>query len=741
MDKMLLVRVRFLDDRYHGEGDWPPTPARLFQALVAGNAVGAELPSDCDEALGWLERVSLGPEIRAQRGRLGLPVHAFVPNNDLDAKGGDPGRISDVRVKKTTRPRHIDAKRPILYGWRFKGDVDALAAANRICSMADNLYQLGRGIDMAWAEATVVEAEQGEAVLDAAPGERYRPGGERGALALECPQRGSLLSLLQRYQSHRQRFQWVREDRKVQVHFTNPPKPRFRQVAYNATPTWRLFDLRRDVSGTPFRSWPQEQVVELVEAIRDGLKGRLIEAMPDQAEAVERFLVGRDASTLDKARRVRLIPLPSIGHEKTNRAIRRVLVMVPADCPLAVGDLEWGLSGLSLEDALARPCRLVPADDPAMLRHYAIINDMESRESHVWCSITPVALPLEAARRRIPPEDRAKQWKQGTERQGEEQRAARAVVNALRHAGIESSVESVRVQREPLSERGVRAEAFAHGDRFNKERLWHVELRFRDLMAGPMVIGDGRYLGLGVMAPVREELGVFGLKIRYGLSDGATPQQLTHALRRAVMALVQARKGPRQTLEPFFTGHASNGAPLREGDHRHLGFVADLPRERLLIIAPHVLEAREVRKDERRHLDLLNHILGDVEQLRAGAAGLLSLEPTAIDAADDPLFVESMTWETVTAYQPTRHPKKQESAAEFIADDVRAELRKRVDQEASIEVLTVDEGPRGGISARLRITFNRPETGPLILGRNRHKGGGVFAAVEPSTTRDSPHAT
>jgi CRISPR-associated protein Csb1 len=38
MPGVLLIAVHFHDGRYHGAGDWPPAPARLFQALVAGAA-------------------------------------------------------------------------------------------------------------------------------------------------------------------------------------------------------------------------------------------------------------------------------------------------------------------------------------------------------------------------------------------------------------------------------------------------------------------------------------------------------------------------------------------------------------------------------------------------------------------------------------------------------------------------------------------------------------------------------
>ena len=61
MIRYLLFSVRFLDDRYHGLTDngespeWPPSPFRLYQALVAGNARGLTLSNPLRDALRWLE--------------------------------------------------------------------------------------------------------------------------------------------------------------------------------------------------------------------------------------------------------------------------------------------------------------------------------------------------------------------------------------------------------------------------------------------------------------------------------------------------------------------------------------------------------------------------------------------------------------------------------------------------------------------------------------------------------------
>ena len=39
-------------------------------------------------------------------------------------------------------------------------------------------------------------------------------------------------------------------------------------------------------------------------------------------------------------------------------------------------------------------------------------------------------------------------------------------------------------------------------------------------------------------------------------------------------------------------------------------------------------------------------------------------------------------------------------------------------------------GPRGGIRARFCLTFSIAVEGPLVLGRDSHMGGGLFAATD-----------
>lgn len=515
MARALLLFVRFHDGRYHGQPEWPPSPARLFQALVAGAAMGMRLSDDDRDAFEWLERLS-PPIIHAPPKKEGSGFTNYVPNNDLDAVGGDLGRVGKIRAPKLIKPRLFDPRTPLIYAWTLEtGDGQAGHLRD---SVVDKLYQLGRGVDMAWAWAEIVDVGDLQEHLTEYGGVLYRPSieGTEG-FSLLCPQQGSLARVEYCFQKTAKRFTILRKGRGLQQLFSKPPKPRFRGIVYNASPHLGIYELRLAGSESVFMRWPLTQACALAVTVRDLAAAKLTEGLPESAALIERTIVGRNAIEADKATRIRIVPLPSIGSVHVTPSIRRVLVEIPPNCPLPSEDIEWAFSGLTISDPETGEilCELVQADNRKMLWYYGA-SEGHPNASRVWRTITAAALPRSAARRRIDPDRlrhelsvarknptaRFSEAKGAKERLNEEARACTVVLQALRHAGIHASVESVRVQREPFDSRGSRAEAFASGTRFAKEQLWHVEITFAGTVRGPLLIGDGRYLGLGLMAPL-----------------------------------------------------------------------------------------------------------------------------------------------------------------------------------------------------------------------------------------------
>ena len=727
MPRTLVVHVNLHDASYHGVPDWPPSPARLFQALVAGAATHNGLLAEDCAALEWLECLP-PPTIAAPTAKQTRGFFTYVPNNDLDSKGGDPARVSEIRTPKLIKPRLLDSQTPIRYFWDFEENPMANQCAARICYVAERLYQLGRGVDMAWACGEVLEGKQAGEQLSDHRGTVHYPHVSSGGATLACPEIGSLESLIRRHQAHCKRFVDAPADTKFRQVFVQPPKPRFRQIGYDNPPTTKLYDL----VGT-LAPWPLVKASELVTRIRDVAVKRLVRACPQLKDQVERVLIGRGTTHLDGEDRVRIIPMPSIGSPHADRAIRRVSVRIPAGCPIRPDDIDWALSGLAPE---ANPgsgevlLDLVSAADHRMLRHYGFNGGENER---CWRTVTPAALPEDPTAQRIERPRGRGQQRAGSDRVSELRRATSGVLRALRHANITTRASSIRVQREPFDAKGARAEVFCVGTRFARERLWHVEISFIERVSGPMIIGDGRYAGLGLMAPVcgepDTEGGLICFSIVDGLNDSASSLDCASSLRRAVMSRVQQLVGYRNRLPLFFSGHEPNGAPARNETHSHLAYAADLSRNRLLVIAPHVLERRPPTDYERAQITVLNAALKGFADLRAGASGRLGLEAVGVDPHSDPLLASSQLWETVTEYIPTRHAKRV-SSSDSLAIDVRRELRRlKMPDPVELEVVEMHVGPRGGLRGRLRLRFATAVPGLLLLGRTRHFGGGLFSSL------------
>ncbi len=691
---------------------------------MAGAAEGAKVPDAARDALDWLERLP-PPAVAAPRGVPGQGYTRFVPNNDLDAalsrkNASDiEDAVATVRVGKTIRPILFDDAAPVLYCWSFDGG-DARATA--LCELAEYLYQLGHGIDMAWAEAVVLHAHEAQERLSQHGGIVYRPSARGGAgRDILCPQPGTGRSLAARFEETRIRFRRGGSNRKPVRVFVQPAKPLLASVAYNAPPKRLVFALRATEARGGFASRRLSEAAVLVVTARDRAVARLCEAIPARADLIERYLAGRGATDADKSARVRIVPLPSIGHPHADMTIRRLAVHVPQTCPLRADDVAWALAQVAWTDADGVILdELQPVDDDAMADRY-------EHSGRCWRSVTPLALST-ARRRRIDPARTRDEAKDANERAREEARAVHAVRQALRHAEIGASPTSVRVQREPFESHGERAEAFATGTRFPKEALWHVSMTFAEPVSGLLLLGDGRYLGLGLMRPVDPMSGVLAFAIEAGLHGDADPSLVARAARRAMLARMQVALPRGNPIPRYVTGHENNGAPARGGVHSHIAVVPDLPRRRLLFVAPSLLqrngvEWREITGDHVR----LERALQGMNVLRAGAVGLLALAPAELDAESDPLFAPSRIWESVSDYRAARH-RRRLTDEEALKVDAGVELtRIGWPAPSDIEILMARRGSRGGLSGRLKLTFATAQAGPLVIGATMHKGGGVFA--------------
>ena len=486
MTKFLHITVHWLDDRYHGllgrDGppEWPPSPYRLFQALVAGTARAGKLDKlgDCLRTLESLD----APLIIAPRSRPGRVVTHFVPNNDGDKK---PDR-QDRLTAKTFRPTIMLGSPEVRYVWRVDSQITWVEG---VIEAARCVTCLGLGVDMACGDAGLLE----DAELAQITGVRWLPHPAllRDDGVLRTPKVGSLDDLKCCHGSALARIEPGQPLRTVR-------QPRvFNAVAYTSPerPIGRPFEVfaLRNAAGE-FAREPQAQLIHVAGMVRhaaikamDVTEGFPPPGIADAAAWVESFVAGHHKGNAGHAQ-FSYVPLPSIGHEHADCDIRRVMIVAPCGEEAHLAHLAEQLDGRPLrrEGGGAAPILERLGRRDGVVRAYV-------GTAAAWATVTPIILPGH---------DDHKPAK-----------TKKLLETALRQSGIDQRCEvtwgAVANFRNCLSaythDRHRRPIGYFRPDHLTGLTGVHARLTFNQPVAGPLIIGAGRHYGLGALAAVDAE--------------------------------------------------------------------------------------------------------------------------------------------------------------------------------------------------------------------------------------------
>jgi CRISPR-associated protein Csb2 len=173
------------------------------------------------------------------------------------------------------------------------------------------------------------------------------------------------------------------------------------------------------------------------------------------------------------------LPLPTIGHEHADGVIRRLLIAEPFG-----GDgahASWAqqrLRNATLRDEHGEE-RGVLLD--LWRRQSRRIVGRYVRESQEWCSVTPVVLP-------------------GLD-DGKQSKAERLFLKAAAQAEIPiEAIESMTLRKAPFWPGAAHPRHYFVPEYLRGFARWHVMARFREPVPGPLAIGAGRHVGLGLFA-------------------------------------------------------------------------------------------------------------------------------------------------------------------------------------------------------------------------------------------------
>jgi CRISPR-associated protein Csb2 len=465
------ISATFLCGRYHGE-EWPPSPVRLIQALVAGATNGGNRAAwpQVEQGLRWLESQP-APTIYSRRHRTGMAYRIAVPNNDFDvvAREWAAGRSADpakIRTLKLITPRLMEEQAPhVLYEWKI--DEGAAENAKLLLPAAHSLYSLGWGVDMAYADCGV------NALRRFGDWNEWIPFAS-GRQQLKVPVEGFLDDLRATYARlvKRTSGKGVDTDTRISVYGLQP----YARCTASTQP-FTAFTLRT-LDGESAFSRPWTNAMEIAAAMRHAagiaLRG---ETIPDDLSA---YVFGHSENGVAADHRLSYLPLPTLHKDHGDGRIRRVLVMEPfTGSGRAVQILKLKWKGMRLiSENREEFCLLETLWRDGVTALYL-------DEARVWRTVTPVILHGHNA----------------TRGNISVSKTERLLLRAFQMAGRSAEdIESLAFQQAPLwhgvgAAREIRVPKHLQG-----YPRYHVEVTFREPVTGPVIAGIGRHYGIGLFA-------------------------------------------------------------------------------------------------------------------------------------------------------------------------------------------------------------------------------------------------
>ena len=519
--KYLVITIRFLSDRYHGrtengrEPEWPPSPLRLYQAVLAGAAPRWHDSSLRDQklrALGWFQRLE-PPRIIAPKTQRGRSLLTYVRENLSDI---DP----EKRDAKISRPTLFCGEPKLTYYWSI--DPKDAEPANLAAGCARHCHALGWGVDMVVADAAVVEREP-----ECTAGEKWLPTPDVNEdVVLRVPrgqsesaENGTISELMSRFSSSLKR---LAEDGRDSV---NPLRV-FRTFGYRRATdrpphSVAAFSLLKLDAGEFHAFDTAGRALTVAGMVRCAAKLAAEHSGGKWTEKkINAFVLGHGHSN-DGGRhlavgpqRFAYLPLPSIegrgrGKARVVGSVRRVMLSCFAEgCEDEIAWARRMLSGQELVDKGSQQpvalLSLIPANEK-VVRCY-------TQAATTWATVTPIVLPGYDDPDHLWRRARSGKLSSDQQRRMLERLSVR-IDGLLRKAILQAGISRELADHAELGWRKVGfwpgtdlADRYGVPDHLKRFPRFHVKVSWRDArglplqVPGPVCFGGGRFYGLGLFA-------------------------------------------------------------------------------------------------------------------------------------------------------------------------------------------------------------------------------------------------
>ena len=427
--------------------EWPAHSGRLFSALAASYFESGASPVE-KAALEWLERQA-PPHLNAGEAGQGEAPVAYVPTNYQ-------GDLPPVLRKK--QPRYFPAQGPseaqIYFIWPDAEPPADIAAA--LDDLAGRTGYLGKACSLVRMRVT-----------DSAPAANYVPDAA-GNIAMRVPSRGRLEELAWLYRADRQvtagaQQLYRRTDQEA--------------VAEAAETEFGPMTVFRRTAGPGL---PIEAALTLTEAVRAAIMSNAGEGGP-----MEGLIHGHNGGT-----HCAIVALPFVGREHADGHLLGFAVVVPRAVAAKERRAVYGACAELGERGIHIPgvgdWVVEPVEETTMQHNLRAAT--WTRPARVWQTVTPILLDRFPKKNGASVED--------------------ILTRSCRRIGLP---EPASIEHEPYSKlEGVPPVPAFRLRRAGDDRpRWgvHARIEFPWPVRGPVLLGAGRYFGLGLLRPEKEASG------------------------------------------------------------------------------------------------------------------------------------------------------------------------------------------------------------------------------------------
>ncbi len=472
----LCISITYLSPYFHGQGDygpeWPPSPWRLFQAILATAARNQRLDRGVFE---WFEKLDPPIILSPSKDNGSKKIKTYVPDNASDVILNRQGRLSE----KIIEPSIIkNPETSLHYIWKISSE--DIENATEIARIAMDLATVGWGIDLVVGNGKLMKDSEVSNLIETYPEDKIIPSRTIGK-TLRYPIKGSYENLQTVHESKQNRFNGLT--------YTPPKRPSVYQETgyvdkgkpYRSVVCLKL--LQPSDEAERWASFDPRYITRVSSWIR-GFLCNIVENEWDFKESSEVYVAGHHDSRDNRTPpRFSFLPLPTIGHKNADGLIRRVIIAEPygGDGSKSNWAEEKIKNATLCNEQGKKVCRIEVVRKDKIFERYC-------SSGTIFKSVTPVILPGHDSHKYS--------------------KAEKLFLKAIEQADLNvDDIDHYILHKAPFFNGGYHPTEYKLTAHLKGFTPIHVMIKWKSSVRGPLVIGAGRHRGLGLFVPTddREE--------------------------------------------------------------------------------------------------------------------------------------------------------------------------------------------------------------------------------------------